>query len=202
MIRLILRLLAGFGRGKSKPRRYRPNPSYQDYKRRAREAARAQKERELARKPPQAVIVTATNIRLEVITTEPPPRRRISGRAYVIDGDTIVIKGQHIRLAGIDAPELDQPYGQAAKYAMARLCRDQIVTAELTEDTSYERLVAQCSLPDGTDLAAALVAQGLALDWAKFSGGRYRHLEPEGLRRKLWRVEAKHRGKLFIEIDE
>jgi endonuclease YncB( thermonuclease family) len=37
----------------------------------------------------------------------PPPA--IVGKAWVIDGDTINISGTHIRLEGIDAPELDQP---------------------------------------------------------------------------------------------
>src|SRR5262245_35629980 len=32
----------------------------------------------------------------------------IVGKAWVIDGDTVVISGTHIRLEGIDAPEADQ----------------------------------------------------------------------------------------------
>ncbi|WP_253949132.1 thermonuclease family protein [Mangrovicoccus sp. HB161399] len=141
-------------------------------------------------------------------TTAPPPPARpeappfepvpetLKGRCYVIDGDTIVIGKTHVRLAGIDAPEMDQPYGRKAKTAMIALCRGHVVTAELEDHGSYGRVVAKCFLPDGTDLSAALVEQGLALDWPKFSGGAYRHLEPAGVRRKLWRVDAKHRGKL------
>lgn len=122
----------------------------------------------------------------------------IRGKCYVIDGDTIVIRGTHIRLAGIDAPELDQPWGKKAKFAMISLCRGQEITAEvdLRQSLTYDRVVAKCLLPDGTDLAAALVGQGLALDWAKFSGGAYRSMEPPGIRRKLWRVAAKHQGRL------
>lgn len=119
----------------------------------------------------------------------------LKGKCYVIDGDTIVISGTHIRLAGIDAPEIDQPWGKKAKFAMIALCKGKIVTAEIKEGLSYDRIVAKCSLPDGTDLSAALVEQGLALDWAKFSGGVYRHLEPDGIRKKLWRVQAKHQGR-------
>ena len=37
------------------------------------------------------------------------------GSAHVIDGDTIVVKGQKIRLAGVNAPELDQAWGQKSK---------------------------------------------------------------------------------------
>lgn len=119
----------------------------------------------------------------------------LKGKCYVIDGDTIVISGTHIRLAGIDAPEIDQPWGKTAKFAMIAMCKGKIVTAEIKEGLSYDRIVAKCSLPDGTDLSAALVEQGLALDWAKFSGGVYRHLEPDGIRKKLWRVQAKHQGR-------
>jgi endonuclease YncB( thermonuclease family) len=119
----------------------------------------------------------------------------LKGKCYVIDGDTIVISGTRIRLAGIDAPEMDQPWGKKAKFAMIALCKGKIITAELQGELSYDRIVAKCFLPDGTDLSAALVEQGLALDWAKFSGGAYRHLEPDGIRKKLWRVHAKHQGR-------
>lgn len=132
-----------------------------------------------------------------------PPKfqtdRILEGRCHVIDGDTIVIDGTHVRLAGIDAPELDQPYGQKAKFALIALCKGKRVKAILTDDMTYERVVAKCLLPDGTDLSAALVTQGLALDWAKFSGGAYRHLEPQGVRKKLWRVDAKHKGRLKMD---
>ncbi|NWM64748.1 hypothetical protein GY649_24610, partial [Escherichia coli] len=37
--------------------------------------------------------------------------REITGKAYVIDGDTVVVTGQHVRLKGIDAPELAQRCG-------------------------------------------------------------------------------------------
>ena len=47
----------------------------------------------------------------------------VSGRCYVIDGDTIVIGTLTIRLAGIDAPEMDQPYGKKAKWNLVQLCR-------------------------------------------------------------------------------
>lgn len=125
--------------------------------------------------------------------------RILEGRCHVIDRDTIVIDNTHVRLAGIDAPEIDHPYGKKAKFALIALCKGKCVKAILTDDMTYERVVAKCLLPDGTDLSAALVAQGLALDWAKFSGGAYRHLEPQGVRKKLWRVDAKHKGRLKMD---
>ena len=118
----------------------------------------------------------------------------LSGRVHVIDGDTIVIQRTKIRLAGVDAPELDQPWGQKSKWAMVEICRGQVVTARLNGERSHDRLVATCHLPDGRDIGAELIKQGLALDWAFFSGGRYRHLEPPGIRRKLRPANLRSRG--------
>ncbi|MNV61914.1 hypothetical protein D3C71_1544410 [compost metagenome] len=79
----------------------------------------------------------------------------------MIDGDTIVIDNTHIRLAGIDAPELDHPWGQQSKWAMVKLCKGQTITARIKPEMSYDRIVAECFLPDGRDLAAELVKAGL-----------------------------------------
>lgn len=109
----------------------------------------------------------------------------LEGKYHVIDGDTIVIKRTKIRLAGVDAPELDKPWGQKSKWAMVQIVKGQVVTAKLNGERSHDRLVATCYLPDGRDIGAELIGQGLALDWSKFSGGKYKHLEPKGVRRKL-----------------
>jgi endonuclease YncB( thermonuclease family) len=120
----------------------------------------------------------------------------LKGRCWVIDGDTIVINRTHVRLAGIDAPELDQPYGQNAKRALMQLCRGQLITAVLDGSTSHDRVVGTCHLKDGRDLSAEMVKAGHALDWAKHSGGLYRHLEEDGLRKRLWRVDARQKGRM------
>ncbi|MEO0700970.1 MAG: thermonuclease family protein [Pseudomonadota bacterium] len=119
----------------------------------------------------------------------------LSGKCYVEDGDTIKIKGFAIRLAGIDAPELDHPYGKKSMWAMRHLCKGQIITAHVTDEMSYNRVVATCFLPDGRDLAAELVKQGLAIDWPKFSGGKYRALETADARKKMWRAVARQQGR-------
>ena len=131
----------------------------------------------------------------------PPAPTVLRGRCWVVDGDTIVIDKTHIRLAGIDAPELDHPYGKQAKWAMVQLCKGQTVTARIRPELSYDRVVAECSLPDGRDLAAELVRAGMALDWPKFSGGKYKHLETPEARRRLWRADARQRGKLKMQKD-
>jgi micrococcal nuclease len=119
----------------------------------------------------------------------------LRGTCRVIDGDTIVIDSVHIRLAGIDAPEIDHPYGQQSKWALVRLCKGRIITAHIRPELSYDRVVADCFLPDGRDLAAEMVRAGLAIDWAKFSGGKYRALEVPDVRKKLWRAHARQQGR-------
>lgn len=131
-----------------------------------------------------------------VLAADRTERPVLRGRCWVIDGDTIVIDKVHIRLAGIDAPELDQPYGQMAKRALMALCKGQVITAVADGSLSHDRTVAVCRLEDGRDLSAEMVRAGLALDWKKHSGGQYRHLEAEGLRRKLWRVDARQKGRM------
>ncbi len=143
---------------------------------------------------------------------EPPPKARplynnpglasitenlhttLTGKCTVVDGDTIRIGTVSIRLAGIDAPELEHPWGQKAKWALVHMVKGQVIIAEIEPEMSYDRVVATCYLPDGRDLSAEMVKIGLALDWAKFSKGKYAALEPEGVRQKLWKPAARQRG--------
>ena len=114
-----------------------------------------------------------------------PTSHQLKGRAYIIDGDTIVVDKIKARLAGIDAPELDQPWGQKSKWEMVKICKGKIITVKLTGETSYDRLVGTCYLEDGTDIGAEIIKAGLALDGGHFSKGKYRHLEPAGVRQRL-----------------
>jgi micrococcal nuclease len=109
----------------------------------------------------------------------------------VIDGDTIVItdSNTHIRLNGVEAPEVihpgyahDDDFGPEAREEMRRIIGAQIVHCELNGERSHERMVGICFLPDGTDIGAEIIRRGLALDCARFSGSKYRKLEPDGVR--------------------
>ena len=125
-------------------------------------------------------------------------KRILKGSAYITDGDTIKIKNVQIRLFGIDAPELDHPYGKKAKWALHKLCKGHVIRAEITDQDKYGRTVAQCFLSDGRDLSAEMVKQGLAIDWPKFSGGKYRHLEPSDARKKLFLADARQNGRMHV----
>ncbi len=73
----------------------------------------------------------------------------LQGRVVkVADGDTItVIDGQRvlhvIRLAGIDAPEKSQPYGQKSKAHLSQVVFGQTVTVTFDKRDRYGRIVGQ-----------------------------------------------------------
>jgi endonuclease YncB( thermonuclease family) len=97
---------------------------------------------------------------------------------------------------------MDHPFGKPAKWALVNLCKGQEVRAVFDGDLSHERCVATCYLPDGRDLSAEMVKAGLAIDWPRFSKGKYRHLEPEGARKKLWRCDARQKGRMPSSIPD
>lgn len=127
-----------------------------------------------------------------------PAGRVVSGPAYIVDGDSLVIRKTQIRLFGVDAPELNHPYGQKAKWALVSLCKGQTVRAEVTATDDHGRTVARCYLEDGRDLSAEMVKIGLAIDWPKFSGGIYRSLEVPDARKKMWLADARQKGRMHV----
>lgn len=131
-------------------------------------------------------------------TTSQPTQEVVSGTAYVVDGDTITIKKTQIRLFGVDAPEMNHPYGKKAKWALVSLCKGQQVRAEILEKDAHGRTVARCFLPDGRDLSAEMVKLGMAIDWPKFSGGVYRSMETPDARKKLWLADARQKGRMHV----
>lgn len=75
----------------------------------------------------------------------------LDGTAYVIDGDTIVIAHERIRLQNFNAPELDQPGGLAAKAKLQSITRGKTVHCDGKARDRYARLVARCSV-NGLDI--------------------------------------------------
>ena len=101
-----------------------------------------------------------------------------AGVASVIDGDTIEIHGQRIRLHGIDAPESGQTCldnagqkwgcGQQAALALQDLIGRRTVTCDERDVDRYGRTISQCFVGE-VDINKWLVAQGLALAYRRYS---------------------------------
>lgn len=122
----------------------------------------------------------------------------IVGVASVIDGDTIEVHGQRIRLNGIDAPESRQLCLDAAgeKYRCgqsAAMALDQLLevarptTCHEVDRDRWGRVVARCTA-GGKDVAEAMVKAGHALDWPRYSKGAYADAEAgaRAARRGMW----------------
>lgn len=104
-----------------------------------------------------------------------PPR--FSGLAQVADGDSLRLRGDRIRLKGIDAPELDQicwdaagqewPCGRAARASLEVLLGQGPTDCQPVGEDKYGRTLATCAV-GGRDLGAILVAEGMAIAYGDY----------------------------------
>jgi len=105
----------------------------------------------------------------------------------VRDADTIVVDGTPVRFQGVDAPELKTRAGKDAKRWTVNYLRGKKVSCDLTGERSYDRYIGVC-YANGQDIGAAVIAAGHALDCARYSGGRYRHLEQPSAKSRIKRA--------------
>jgi len=120
------------------------------------------------------VILTAL---LLVATAVLAEGTHITGIASVIDGDTIEIRGQRIRLLGIDAPESSQlcvrpngerwRCGQRASFAQADRIGRAIIRCEQRDIDRSGRVVAVC-FKGAEDLDRWMVANGRTVAFRRY----------------------------------
>ena len=103
-------------------------------------------------------------------------RESFSGQVtYVTDGDTLWAQpdgagaARKLRLSGMDAPEICQHGGKAARDYLAQLALHRRVVVDVSRVDRYGRGLATVRL-DGTDLAAQMVRAGHA--WSDGWRGR------------------------------
>ena len=91
----------------------------------------------------------------------------------VLDGDTVEVlhngKAERIRLAQIDCPEKNQPFGQAAKRYVLDVAAHKIVTVQVETVDRYGRTVGEVFLPDSSNLNKQIVGAGFAWQYKKYS---------------------------------
>jgi endonuclease YncB( thermonuclease family) len=98
----------------------------------------------------------------------------LAGRVVgIVDGDTITLvdagRQQHkIRLAGIDAPEAHQAFGQKSKTNLAALTFNREVAADCTKADKYRRLICKVRV-DGIDINLEQVKAGMAWHYARYA---------------------------------
>ena len=100
----------------------------------------------------------------------------VSGKvSRVTDGDTFHLSGlaPAIRVWGLDAPERKQTGGSEATRAIRSLITGATLDCQVRDIDRYQRIVAQCFLPDGRDIAAEMIRMGVATEYCRYSRGYY-----------------------------
>ena len=123
----------------------------------------------------------------------------ITGRARIVDGDTLEVRGRRIRLHGIDAPEAAQscrskgrrwPCGREATQALSRRIASRTVTCEERDRDRYGRIVALCRAGD-EDVNAWMVTRGWAFAYRRYSIAYVAHeLAARAANRGIWRGDV------------
>lgn len=93
----------------------------------------------------------------------------------ITDGDTFRAHdlAPAIRIWGLDAPETDEAGGSAATQVLSDLIDGKTLTCLIKDADRYSRIVGQCFLQDGRDIAAEMIRLGVAGEYCRFSGGYY-----------------------------
>lgn len=129
------------------------------------------------------------------VATQVASRRDIrEGVAFAVDGDTLDLGGERVRISGIDAPELRQDCvrdrrswacGEAARRALEEVLRSGPVTcAAAAYRDKYGRPLVRCTV-GGADIGEAMVREGFAV---AYRGRDYAGVQAEAqaARRGIW----------------
>ena len=121
--------------------------------------------------------------------------KEISGNAQIIDGDTIKINSNKIRLYGIDAPEFNQlckkPYltififtfnkdyrcGKISTEKLKKKINNKVINCKILDIDRYKRLIGEC-YKRNLNLNSWLVSNGYAVAYKKYSR-KYSYLEKQ-----------------------
>ncbi len=125
-----------------------------------------------------------------------PALADITGQPRVIDGDTLEVAGQRVRVHGIDAPEIRQlcrrdgePWrcGMDATNALKAFLGNRPVSCKELDRDRYRRIVAKCMV-ERTDIGGWMVTEGWALAYRRYSIDYVPHEAKARMARKgIWR---------------
>lgn len=118
------------------------------------------------------------------------------GNPRILDGDTLALEEERIRLSGIDAPELEQQCGRAGKQWRCGAAASEMLGKRIGEGSvlclgngrdAYKRVLARCYTVRG-DLGRYLVEQGLAVTTGAH-GSRYEAVQAVAIKnlKGIWR---------------
>jgi len=95
----------------------------------------------------------------------------------VVDGDTIRVGAERVRIFGLDCAEMRDPGGREAKRALERMIAGRGVTLERIERDRYGRTVAKV-FAGGQDVACGMIRAGACREYQRYSRGTYSRCRP------------------------
>jgi endonuclease YncB( thermonuclease family) len=115
-----------------------------------------------------AILVAAATLQAHAADVQTLSARVVG----VHNGDTLTAltddnRQFNVRLHGIDAPELGQPFGWASKQALSELVFGKQVTLQTTGTDRYKRTLARVTLGD-IEVDAQMIATGHAWHYKKY----------------------------------
>jgi len=108
----------------------------------------------------------------------------LCGTATAVDGDTLRMGPERIRLWGVDAEEMNERNGPRAKEILSGIVAGRSVECKIVTRDNYGRAVSKCYVGT-TYINQEIVQKGGALDCRRYSGGAFASVEPVGVRLKL-----------------
>lgn len=108
---------------------------------------------------------------------ETPNTEWIEGTARVIDGDSLLVDDQLVRLFGIDAPEqkqtcyignLVQACGEKSTTYLADMVHGKTIRCRVEKRDAFERVIANC-IWNGRNINEVMVLAGQAIAWPRHS---------------------------------
>lgn len=101
----------------------------------------------------------------------------LNGQYKIIDGDSLVVRGQEIRLLGIDAPEYSQTCtlqngntyacGKQSRLHLVKLAGSGKLNCTGWEEDKYQRLLAVCEAGD-VEINSRMVKDGWAVSYGNY----------------------------------
>lgn len=123
------------------------------------------------------LIIRSLLVLILALVAPPVGALTLEGQAHVVDGDTLDVAGDRVRLFGIDAPERNQPCdrngqvwacGEWARVVLAGQIGGTTVSCDVQDHDHYGRAVAICHAA-GADIGQMMVAAGAARAYRRYS---------------------------------
>ena len=113
-----------------------------------------------------------TSLLLHVVVHAADLQRLPDKIVRIVDGDTLVLEAEgirhRVRLAGIDAPERNQPWGQASTRELRRQVAGEPIVVDWYKRDRWERVIGIVRL-NGEDVNLHLVDRGLTWHYMRYA---------------------------------